>query len=209
MALTVTRLDTVGTFARISVPWAVFISFFSTVYILGCLYLAVEIGKTDTDQKTLDNWLRTASQNGNKGGPGEGKERELVGGKASEGIAPHETAPYVIPATSFLCSTLLPALLSLRHPHHPRSFIHTPLVLYRPYTTTSAKPSLSFWAVGVLGLLFLDILKTVVAHNKKRESWPTWKQAAFYVVFYSISVAWVLMGSGIIHGTVMRSFSLR
>ena len=46
----------------------------------------------------------------------------------------------------------------------------------------------------------LDALKTVAANRKKRELWPIWMQIAFYLVFYAISVAWVLLGSGIAHG---------
>ena len=200
VTLIVTKLDIVETFARVSVPWAVFLSLFSTAYILGCLLLAAHIGKADTDQKSLDKWLQTALRNSKKSlGPNEGKEGELVEGKAIERIAPHEVVSYMVPAGAYFCSTLFPALLSLRHPHHPRSPEHSPLTFYRPYTTTAAKPSLSFWAVGVLGLLVLDVLKSAVASRKKRELWPVWKQAAFYLVFYATSVAWVLAGSGLIH----------
>lgn len=124
-----------------------------------------------------------------------------MGGKAAERITPHEVVSYIVPAGAFLNSTLFPALLSLRHPHHPRSPKHTPLTFYRPYTATSTEPSLSFWVVGALGLVVLDVLKSVVASRKKRELWPVWKQAAFYLVFYAISVAWVLAGSGLVHGT--------
>ena len=200
VAFFVARLDIVETFARVSVPWAVFLSLFSTAYILGCLLLAAHIGKRDTDQKTRDRWLQTALRNGKKAsGSREGKEGELVEGKAIERIAPHEVVSYMIPAGAYLCGTLLPALLSLRHPHHPRSPKHTPLTFYRPYTATATQPVLSFWAVGVLGLLALDILKSAVAGRKKRELWPVWKQAAFCLAFYVISGAWVLVGSGLVH----------
>jgi len=200
VALIVTKLDIVETLARVSVPWAVFLSLLSTAYILGCLLFAAHIGKTDTDQKTLDKWLRTALQNSKKvPGSRGGKEGELVEGRAVERINPHDVVPYMIPAGAYLCSTLLPALLSLRHPHHPRSPEHTPLTFYRPYTATATKPSLSFWVVGVFGLLVLDVLKSVVARRKKRELWSVWKQAAFYLALYAISVAWVLAGSGLVH----------
>jgi len=201
VTLIVTRLDIVETLARVSVPWAVSLSLLSTAYILGCLLFAAHIGKTDTEKKTLDKWLRTALQNSKKasGSREGGKEGELIEGKAVERITPHEVVSYMIPAGAYLYSTLLPALLSLRHPHHPRSPEHSPLAFYRPYTATATKPSLSFWAVGVLGLLVLDVLKSVVASRKKRELWAVWKQAAFYLTFYAISIAWVLVGSGLVY----------
>jgi len=193
-------MDIVETFARVSVPWAVFLSLFSTTYILGCLLLAAHIGKADTDQKSRDRWLQIALRNSKPvPGPGEGKEGALAEGKATEKITPHGVISYMIPAGAYLCSTLLPALLSLRHPHHPRSPKHSPLIFYRPYTTTTTRPSLSFWVVGVLGLLSLDILKSMTVSRKRRDLWPVWKQATFYLVFYSISVAWVLAGSGLVH----------
>lgn len=202
MALTVTRLGTVETFARIPVSWAVFLSLFSTTYILGCLFLAAHIGKTDTNKKTLDKWLQTALRNGKKPrGTSEGIVGGLMEGQTAEEINPHGAVSYMMPAGVFLGSTLFPALLSLRHPHHPRSPKHTPLTFYRPYTATLTEPSLSFWAVGVIGLLMLDMLKSAVACRKKRELWPVWKQAAFYSAFYAISVAWILVGSGLVHGT--------
>ena len=200
VALTVTRLDTVGAFARIPVPWAVFFSLFSTAYVLSCLVLAAHIGRTETDQKTLDKWLQTALRNSGKASHTSEGKAGLVEAPVAERITPHEVITYIIPAGVFLSSTLFPALLSLRHPQHPRSPKHTPLTLYRPYTTTSAEPSLSFWLVGVLGILVLDVLKSMVACRKKRELWPVWKQAAFYSAFYAISVAWVLAGSGLVHG---------
>lgn len=200
MALIVTKLDIVETFARISVPWAVFLSLFSTTYILGCLFLAAQIGRADTNQKSRDKWLRTALRNNKTdAGSDEGKKGELTEGKAIEKITPHEVVSYMVPAGAYLCSTLFPALLSLRHPHHPRSPKHSPLTFYRPYTATATKPSLSFWVVGVLGLLTLDVLKSVAVSKKKRELWPVWKQTTFYLVFYAISVAWVLAGSGLVH----------
>ena len=200
VALIVTKMDIVETLARVSVQWAVFLSLFSTGYILGCLLLAAHIGKADTDQKSRDKWLQTALRNSKTvPGSGEGKEGELTEGKAIEKITPHEVISYMIPTGAYLCSTLFPALLSLRHPHHPRSPKHSPLTFYRPYTATATKPSLSFWVVGVLGLLALDVLKSVVVSRKKRDLWPLWKQATFYLVFYAISGAWVLVGSGLVH----------
>lgn len=200
MTLIITKLDVVETFARVSVPWAVFLSLFSTMYILGCLLLAAHIGKADINQKSLDKWLHTALRNSKKApGSDEGREGELVEGKAAERITPHEVVPYMVPAGAYLCSTLFPALLSLRHPHHPRSPKHSPLTFYRPYSTTATKPYLSFWVMGVLGLLVLDVLKSVVASRKKREPWPVWKQATFYLLFYASGVAWVLAGSGLVH----------
>ena len=196
----VTKMDIVETFARVSVPWAVSLSLFSTTYILGCLLLAAHIGKANTDQKSRDRWLQTALRNSKPvPGPGEGKEGESAEGKATERITPHGVISYMIPAGAYFCSTLLPALLSLRHPHHPRSPKHSPLTFYRPYTATATSPSLSFWVVGVLGLLSLDILKSVAVSREKRDLWPVWKQATFYLVFYTISVAWVLAGSGLVH----------
>lgn len=207
VAFTVTRLDTVGAFARIPVPWAIFLSLFSTNYILCCLFLAAHIGKTGTDEKTLDKWLEIASQNTKRALGSSGEKGELVEGQAAERITPHEVVPYMMPAGSFLSSTLFPALLSLKHPNHPRSPRHSPLTLYRPYTTTSTEPSLSFWVVGVVGILVLDVLKSVVACRKKRDLWPMWKQAAFSSAFYAISVAWVLVGSGLVYGaSVMELF---
>lgn len=201
VAFTVTRLNTVETFARVSVSWAISLSLFSTTYLLGCLFLAASIGEGETDQKTLDGWLQTALRNSRKApSTSKGKGGGLREPQAAEKIAPHEVVSYLIPAGAFLSSTLFPALLSLRHPHHPRSPKHSSLTLYRPYTTTSTKPSLSFWVVGVLGLLVLDALKSAVACRKKRESWPVWRQAAFYSAFYAVSVAWVLAGSGLVHG---------
>jgi hypothetical protein len=129
----------------------------------------------ETDQKTLDKWLQTALQN-TKSSLGQGGG-ELLEKKTAESITPHEVVSYMIPAGAFLSSTLFPALLSLGHPHHPRSLRHTPLTFYRPYTTISAKPSLSFLVVGALGLVLLDVLKSAVASRKKREMWPVWKQA--------------------------------
>ena len=200
VAFAVTRLDIVETFARVSVPWAVFLSLFSTTYILGCLLLAAHIGRRETDQKTRDRWLQTALWNSKKASSSkEGREGELVEGKATERIAPHEVVSYMMPAAVYLCSTLLPALLSLRHPHHPRSPKHSPLTFYRPYTTITTGPFLSFWVVGVLGLLMLDVLKSAVAGRKKRELWPVWKQAVFTLAFYATSIGWVLAGSGLIH----------
>ena len=196
VALIITRLDAVETLARVSIPWAIFLSLFSTTYILGCLLLAAHIGKMETDQKTLDKWLQTALRN-TKSSLTQGGE--LLEKKTAERITPHEVVSYMIPAGAFLSSTLFPALLSLSHPHHPRSPRHTPLAFYRPYTTTSTGPSLSFWVIGVLGLVLLDILKSAVASRKKRELWPVWKQAVFYSGFYAISTAWVLAGSGIVH----------
>ena len=200
VALIVTKLDIVETFARIPVPWVVFLSLFSTTYIIGCLLLAAHIGKTDTDQKTLDKWLQTALRSRKKTADSdEGRGAELVEGKAIERITPHEVASYMVPAAAYLCSMLFPALLSLRHPHHPRSAEHTPLTFYRPYTATTTKPSLLFWIVGVIGLLVLDILKSAVASRKKRELWPLWKHAGFYFMFYAVAIAWVLAGSGLVH----------
>jgi len=200
VALIVTKLDIVETFARVSVPWAVCLSLFSTAYLLGCLLLAAHIGEKETDQKTRDRWLQTALRNSKKtSGSDEGKEGELAEGKAVERISPHEVVSYMVPAAAYLCSTLLPALLSLRHPHHPRSPTHSPLTFYRPYTVTTTKPSLSFWVVGALGLLVLDVLKSGVVSRKKRELWPVWMQALFYLAFYAISIGWVLAGSGLIH----------
>ena len=200
VALVVAKLDVVETFARVSVPWAVFLSLFSTTYILGCLFFAAHIGKTDTDQKTRDMWLQTALRNSKKSsGSKEGKEGGLAKGKAIEKIAPHEVVSYMVPAAVYLSSTLLPALLSLRHPHHPRSPKHSPLTFYRPYTTATARPLLSFWIVGVLGLLVLDVLKSVVVSRRKRELWPVWKQATFYFAFYGVSLGWVFVGSGPVH----------
>lgn len=200
VAVTVTGMDVVGTFAQVSVPWAVFLSLSSTACILGCLFLAAHFGQTATDQKSVDKWLQTALRNSKKApDPNNGREGDQVGGKVVERITPHSVESYVVLAAAYLCSTLFPALLSLRHPHHPRSPIHSPLTFYRPYTTTATKPSLSFWAVGVLGLLVLNILKSLVANRKQRGSWPVWKQAAFYLVFYAISIAWVLAGSGFVH----------
>ena len=200
VALVVAKLDIVETFARISVPWAVSLSLFSTAYIIGCLILAAHIGKGDTDQKTRDKWLQTALRNSERA-PGSkgGKEGEAVERKAVEKIAPHEVTSYMVSAGAYLCCTLFPALLSLRHPHHPRSPKHSPLTFYRPYTTTATEPSLSFWVVGILGLLVLDVLKSAVAGRKKRELWPVWKQGAFYLVFYALATAWVLAGSGLVH----------
>jgi hypothetical protein len=201
VTFTVTRLGIVGAFARIPVSWAVYLSLFSTAYILGCLILAAHIGMTDTDYKTLDKWLQNALRNSKRvPGTSKRKEGEPVDGRATERISPHEVVPYIMPAGAFLCSTLYPALLSLRHPHHPRSPKHTPLTFYRPYTTTLTEPSLSFWVVGALGLLVLDALKSAVACRKKRELWSAWKQAAFYLLFYAIVAAWVLVGSGLVHG---------
>ena len=201
VALTVTRLDTVGAFARIPAFWAVFFSLFSTAYLLGCLFLAAHIGKEETDQKTLDKWLQTALRNSKrKPGTGEGKEEAPTDGKATERITPHEVVPYIMPAGAFLNSTLFPALLSFRHPRHPRSPKHTPLTFYRPYTAASMEPSLSFWVVGALGLVALDVLKSTAVSRKKREVWPVWKQATFYFAFYAITAAWVLAGSGLVHG---------
>lgn len=209
VALAVTKLDTVETFARIPASWAVFLSLFSTTYILGCLFLAAHIGKTDMDQKTLDKWLQTALRNTtNIPGTNEGKGNFLEG-HAAERIAPHEVVSYMIPAAAYLSSTLFPALLSIRHPNHPRSPKHTPLTLYRPYTATSTDPSLSFWIVGVLGLLALDVLKSVVVPRRKRELWPVWKQAVFYSAFYAISTAWVFAGSGLVHGADMMGWLRR
>ena len=200
MALIVTKLDIVETFARVSVPWAVCLSLFSTAYILGCLLLAAHIGERETDQKTRDRWLQTALRNSKKAlGSSEGKEGKLVEGNAIERIAPHNVVSYMVPAAAYLCSTLLPALLSLRHPHHPRSSQHSPLTFYRPYTATATKPSLSFWVVGVLGLLALDVTKSELVGRKKRELWPVWMQASFHLAFYAISIGWVLAGSGLIH----------
>lgn len=200
VALIVTKMDIAETFARVSIPWAIFLSLSSTSYILGCLLLAAHIGKGDIDQKSRDKWLQTALRNSKRvPGSGEAKEGELVEGKVIERITPHEVISYMIPAGAYLCSTLFPVLLSLRHPHHPRSPKHSPLTLYRPYTATATKPSLSFWVVGVLGLLALDILKSVLVSRKKRELWSVWKQVAFYFLFYAISVAWVLAGSGLAH----------
>jgi len=200
VALTVTKLDIVETFARVSAPWAVCLSLFSTAYILGCLLLAAHIGERETDQKARERWLRTALRNSkNAFGSGGGREGELMEGKTIERITPHNVVPYMVPVAAYLCSTLLPALLSLRHPHHPRSPEHSALTFYRPYTATATKPSLSFWVVGVLGLLVLDILKLEVVGRKKRELWSVWTQAAFYLTFYAISIGWVLAGSGLIH----------
>ena len=202
VAFTVTGLDIVGTFARIPVPWAVFLSLFSTTYILGCLFLAAHIGKTDTDQMIKDRWLQTALRN-SKGTSNskDGKEGKLVEGKATEKITPHEVVSYMIPAAAYLCSTLMPALLSLRHSHHPRSPKHSSLTFYRPYTATATKPFVSFWVVGVLGLLVMDVLKSAVVGRKKRELWPVWKQAIFNLAFYAISIGWVLVGSGLVHAS--------
>ena len=205
VALIVTRLDIVETFARVSVSWAVCLSLFSTAYILGCLLLAAHIGESDTDQKTRDKWLQTALGDGKKAprrrdaGKGELVERKLAERKVIKRIAPHDVVPYMVPAAAYLCSTLLPALLSLRHPYHPRSPNHSPLTFYRPYTAAATKPSLSFWVVGALGLLVLDILKSVMVGREKRELWPVWMQGAFYLGFYAISIGWVLAGSGLIH----------
>lgn len=200
MTLIVIKIDIVETFARVSVPWAIFLSLFSTTYILCCLLLAAHIGKADVGQKSLDKWLYTALRNSKKApGSDEGKEGELVEGKAAERITPHDVVPYVNPVVGYLCSTLFPALFSLRHPHYPRSPKHSPLTFYRPYTTTATKPSLSFWVVGILGLVVLDVLKSVVASRKKRELWPVWKRATFYFLFYAISGAWTLVGSGLFH----------
>ena len=200
VAFIVAKLDMVETFARVSVPWAVFLSLFSTTYLLGCLFLAAHIGKREIDQSTRDRWLQTALRNSKKAsGSKEGKEGEVVKGRAIEKIAPHEVVSYIVPATAYLCSTLFPALLSLRHPHHPRSPEHSSLTFYRPYSAVTTEPFLSFWAVGALGLLVLDVLKSTVASRKNRGLWPFWKQAAFYSGFYVISVGWVLMGSGLVH----------
>ena len=200
VALIVTKFAVVETFARVSAPWAVFLSLFSTTYILGCLLFAAHIGKGGTSQKTRDRWLQTALRNSKKtSGSEEGKDGELVQGKAIKRITPHDVASYMAPAGAYLCSTLLPALLSLRHPHHPRSPKHSPLTFYRPYTATATEPSLSFWVVGVFGLLVLDILKSAVAGREKRELWPVWKQVVFYLVFYAASTGWVLAGSGLIY----------
>lgn len=204
MALIVTRLDIVETFARVSVPWAVCLSLFSTAYILGCLLLAAHIGESDTDQKTRDRWLQTALGDSKKAlrrrdaGNGE-LEKKSIERNVIKSIAPHDVVPYVVPAAAYLCSTLLPALLSIRHPHHPRSPNHSPLTFYRPYTATATKPSLSFWVVGALGLLVLDVLKSGMAGREKRGLWSVWMQAAFYLAFYAISIGWVLAGSGLIH----------
>ena len=206
VALIVTKLDIVETFARVSVPWAVCLSLFSTAYILGCLLLAAHIGENDTDQKTRDRWLQTALGDSKKTprrrewAKGEWVERKPIE-KAIKKITPHDVVPYMVPTAAYLCSTLLPALLSLRHPHHPRSPNHSPLVFYRPYTATATKPSLSFWVVGALGLLVLDVLKSKMVGGKKRELWPVWMQAAFYLAFYAISIGWVLAGSGFIHAS--------
>jgi len=122
-----------------------------------------------------------------------------VEGKAIERITPHEVVPYMALAGVYLSSTLIPALLSLRHPYHPRSPKHSPLTFYRPYTATATEPFLSFWVVGILGFLVLGLLKSVVASRKKRELWPAWKQGVFYLIFYAISTGWVLAGSGLVH----------
>lgn len=66
MALVVTKLDAVETFARVPAMWAVFMSLFSTTYILGCLFLAANIGKMDTDQKAREKWRHTALLNNRK-----------------------------------------------------------------------------------------------------------------------------------------------
>jgi hypothetical protein len=193
VGLAVSRMDVVGTFAQVPVPWAVSLSLSSTACILGCLFLAAHLGQAVTDQKSLDKWLQTALRNSkNVPGSGKGKEGDLT-------ITPHKVESYLVLAAAYLCSTLFPALLSLRHPHHPRSPKHSPLTFYRPYTATATKPSLSFWVTGALGLLALDFLKSVVANGKKRESWPVWKQAVFYLVFYAISVTWLFAGSGFVH----------
>ena len=200
VVLIVTRTDVVGTFAQVSVPCAVFLSLSSTACILGCLFLAAHLGQAVTDQRSLDKWLQTALRNSKKAqGSDKGKEGDLAEGKAVERITPHKVESYMVPAAAYLYSTLFPALLSLRHPRHPRSPKHSPLTFYRPYTATAKYPSLSFWMVGVLGLLVLDVLKSTVANRKKRESWPVWKRAVFYLVFYAISSAWVLAGSGFVH----------
>lgn len=193
-------MDIVGAFAQVSVPCAVSLSLSSTACILGCLFLAAHLGQAVTDQKSLDKWLQTALRNSKKApGSDKGKEGGLVGGKVVERITPHRVESYMVPAAAYLFSTLVPALLSLLHPHHPRSPKHSPLTFYRPYTATATKPSLSFWAMGVLGLLVLDIIKPMVVNRKRRESWPVWKQAAFHLVFYAISIVWVLAGSGFVH----------
>ena len=67
-----------------------------------------------------------------------------------------------------------------------------------------AEPSLSFWVVGVVGLVALDVLRSAVASRKKREPWPVWKQAPFYPGFCAISVAWILAGSELVHGADMK-----
>lgn len=69
------------------------------------------------------------------------------------------------------------------------------------------KPSLSFWTVGVLGLLALDVVKSALVGRKRRESWQVRKQALFYGAFYAIAVAWALAGSGLVHGTNIVGFS--
>ena len=131
--MVVTRLDVVKTFVRLSVPWAGFPSLFSTTYIRGCLFLAAHIGKTDTDQKTLDKWLQIALRNNGKTLEENGGER-AKGRYGVESITPHEVLSYMDPAGAFLSSTLLPALLSLRHPHHPSSPKHTSLTFTGPIT---------------------------------------------------------------------------